>query len=138
MTGIQVPLRKPVFAVHPCIMSISSINADAFVSEALHNAQVWGIKDKNGFPTSTNASGETAMPFWSSEKRALSVIQSVQSYRGFKTVPIALSEFVNQWLPGLTRDEVYCGLNWSGKGATGYDLPSAEVLDRLTANDGKI
>ncbi|NEJ47278.1 DUF2750 domain-containing protein [Rhizobium leguminosarum] len=119
-------------------MSISSINADAFVSEALHNAQGWGIKDKNGFPTSTNASGETAMPFWSSEKRALSVIQSVQSYRGFKPVPIALSEFVNQWLPGLTRDEVYCGLNWSGKGATGYDLPSAEVLDRLTANDGKI
>lgn len=119
-------------------MSISSINADAFVSEALHNAQVWGIKDKIGFPTSTNASGETAMPFRSSEKRALSVIQSVQSYRGFKPVPIALSEFVNQWLPGLTRDEVYCGLNWSGKGATGYDLPSAEVLDRLTANDGKI
>ncbi|MGO7050364.1 DUF2750 domain-containing protein [Rhizobium johnstonii] len=113
------------------------MNADAFVSEALYHAQVWGIKDEDGFPTSTNASGETAMPFWSSEKRAQTVIQSGQPYRGFKAVPIALSEFINQRQPGLTRDDVYCGLNWSGKGATGYDLPSPDVLARLTANDGK-
>jgi hypothetical protein len=121
LTGIQVPsLAKAVFAAHPCTMSISSINADAFVFEALHNALVWGIKDKGGFPTSTNASGETAMPFWSSEKRAQSVIQSVQAYRDFRPVPVALSEFVKRWLPGLTTDNVYCGLNWSANGATGH------------------
>jgi hypothetical protein len=44
-------------------MSVSAINADAFVSEVLDGAQVWGIKDKGGVPTSTNASGETVMPF---------------------------------------------------------------------------
>ncbi|PDT13838.1 hypothetical protein CO670_26215 [Rhizobium sp. J15] len=116
-------------------MSISSINADAFVSEVLDGAQVWGIKDKDGFPTSTNASGETAMPFWSSEKRASSVIQSVPAYRDFKPVPIALSEFIKRWLPGLITDGLYCGLNWSGKRATGYDLLPTDVLARLTANE---
>jgi len=114
-------------------MSISAINADAFVSEVLGGAQVWSIKDKGGFPTSTNASGETAMPFWSSEKRAMSVIKTVPAYRGFEPTAIALSEFVESWLPGLKQDGLHCGLNWSGKNATGYDLPSADVLARLMA-----
>lgn len=64
-------------------MRISSINAGAFVSEVLNGAQVWGIRDKDGFPTSTNASGETAMPFWSSENRAMSIIKSVPAYCDF-------------------------------------------------------
>ncbi|MGO8344211.1 DUF2750 domain-containing protein [Rhizobium ruizarguesonis] len=81
-------------------------------------------------PTSTNASGETAMPFWSSEKRALSVIQSVLAYRDFTPTPIALSEFVKRWLPGLTRDDVYCGLNWSGKGAVCVLMEEETRTDR--------
>jgi len=114
-------------------MSISAINADAFVSEVLDGAQVWGIRDKGGFPTSTNASGETAMPFWSSEKRAMLVIETVPAYRDFEPVPIALSEFISRWLPGLKKDGLHCGLNWSGKRVTGYELSPAAVLDRLTA-----
>jgi hypothetical protein len=118
-------------------MSISSINADAFVSEVLHATQVWGIKDKGGFPTSTNASGKTAMPFWSSEKRALSVIAAVPAYRDCEPVLIALSDFVEKWLPGLTKDGLHCGLNWSGKKATGYDLLPADVLARLKAGQAQ-
>jgi hypothetical protein len=118
-------------------MSISSINADAFVSEVLEGARVWGIRDKGGFPTSTNASGETAMPFWSSEKRVMAAINTSPAYRDFEPVPIELSEFVERWLPGLKKDGLHCGLNWSGKRATGYDLTPADVLTRLTANKGQ-
>lgn len=118
-------------------MSISSINADAFISEVLRGTQVWGIKDKGAFPTSTNASGETAMPFWSSETRAMSVIKTVSAYRDFEPVPIALSLFVGKWLPGLAKDGLQCGLNWSGKTATGYDLPPADVLARLNASQAQ-
>ena len=118
-------------------MSISAINAEAFVSEVLDGARVWGIRDKSGFPTSTNASGEAAMPFWSSEKRAMSVIETVPAYRDFQPVPISLSEFVDRWLPGLKRDGLHCGLNWSGKSATGYDLSPADVLARLMAGQSQ-
>lgn len=93
-------------------MSISAINADAFVSEVLNSAQVWGIKDGNGFPTSTNASGKTAMPFWSAEKRAMSTIDTVPAYSDFTPNPIPLAAFVDRWLPGLQKDGLLCGLNW--------------------------
>lgn len=118
-------------------MSISAINSAAFVSEVLRGAQVWGIKDKDGLPTSTNASGETAMPFWSSEKRAMSIIETVPAYRHFKPEPISLSAFIERWLPGLNRDGLYCGLNWSGESATGYDLSPTDLMARLVVAEGK-
>jgi hypothetical protein len=117
-------------------MSISAINADAFVSEVLNGTQVWGIRDKDGFPTSTNASGETAMPFWSSEKRAMSIITAVPAYRDFKPEPIPLSAFIERWLPGLKKDGLYCGLNWSGERAKGYDLSPTDLMARLAAAQG--
>lgn len=118
-------------------MSISAINSAAFISEALQGAQVWTIKDTDGFPTSTNASGETAMPFWSSEKKAMSIIETVPAYLDFKPEPIPLSAFIERWLPGLKKDGLYCGLNWSGKRATGYDLSPTDLMARLAAAQGK-
>ncbi len=118
-------------------MSISAINADAFVSEVLIGAQVWGIRDRDGFPTSTNASGETSMPFWSSEKRAMSIIKSVTAYCDFTPEPIPLATFVKRWLPGLQKDGLYCGLNWAGARATGYDLSAADLMARLEAAQEK-
>ncbi|MGM4912631.1 DUF2750 domain-containing protein [Rhizobium sp. 768_B6_N1_8] len=114
-------------------MSISATSADIFVSEVLRRAQVWAIRDKDGFPTSTNASGETAMPFWSSEKRAMSTIEAIPAYRDFKPEPIPLSAFVERWLPGLKKDGLFCGLNWSGERATGYDLAPTALMARLAA-----
>ncbi|TLX12077.1 DUF2750 domain-containing protein [Rhizobium sp. MHM7A] len=118
-------------------MSISAINADVFVSEVLNGAQVWGIRDRDGFPTSTNASGETAMPFWSSETRAKSSIKTVPAYSAFMPEPIPLSAFIDRWLPGLQKDGLYCGLNWSGERATGYDLAPMDLMARLAAAQGK-
>lgn len=120
-----------IFGSFP-LMSMSSLSADAFVAEVVKKRLVWGIRDKGGFPTSTNASGEVAMPFWSSEAGALAVIDAVAAYRNFEPVPIGLSEFVERWLPGLERDGLRCGLNWAGKRATGYDLTPTAVLARLT------
>ncbi|WKL55843.1 DUF2750 domain-containing protein [Asticcacaulis sp. ZE23SCel15] len=114
-------------------MSISSINADAFIVQIIKDGRVWGIRDKDGFPASTNMSGETAMPFWSSNRRAQTIIEKVPAYSGFEPEPIELPEFIDRWLPGLEKDGLYCGLNWTGSRATGYDLTPAQVLARITA-----
>jgi hypothetical protein len=114
-------------------MSMAALHADAFMSEALANRAVWAIRDYEGFPTSTNSSGQTAMPFWSTERRAQRIIEGVAAYQNFKPVRLELEVFVERWLSGLERDGLYAGLNWSGERATGYDMLPKDVRARLAA-----
>lgn len=44
---------------------------------------------------------------------------------------LPLTEWRERWLPGLARDGLRVGLNWSGARATGYDYTPEEVLARL-------
>jgi len=115
-------------------MSISAVHADAFTLEAHAAKAVWAIRDAHGFPTSTNASGETAMPFWSTESRARLIVENVTAYRDFEPIRLELESFLGQWLPGLERDGLLVGLNWSGERATGYDMHPADVRARLAAS----
>ena len=73
------------------------------------------------------------MPFWSLRSRAERVAEQVPAFAGFEVVEIALDAFLDRWLPGLEKDELRIGLNWSGGRATGYDLPATEVAERLAA-----
>ncbi|OYX05184.1 MAG: hypothetical protein B7Z12_04240 [Caulobacter vibrioides] len=112
-------------------MSIASLQADAFYRELAKTQSVWTIRGADGFPTSTNGSGETAMPFWSTENRARAVIDKVEAYAGFSPHRLELEEFRSRWLPGLDRDGLFVGLNWSGERAVGFDVKPSEVLVRL-------
>ncbi|MCC2317089.1 DUF2750 domain-containing protein [Cellulomonas sp. zg-Y138] len=44
-----------------------------------------------------------------------------------------MTEFRSRWLPGLGRDGIRVGVNWSGPAATGYDLVAADVELNLLA-----
>ncbi|WP_028609695.1 DUF2750 domain-containing protein [Paenibacillus harenae] len=112
-------------------MSQSSAQSHAFVEEILENKKVWAIKDEQGFPSSTNINGETAIPFWSLKSRAEKVIKNVPAYITFQPYEIKLEDFLTKWLPGLEKDSLYVGVNWSGNRATGYDLKPNEVLERI-------
>lgn len=108
-------------------MSIAAAQASAFGEEVVASEHVWAIRDAGGFPAPINPSGERAMPFWSCESRALSIIGKVPAYRGFVPHRLSLAEFVTRWLPRLEEDGVLVGLNWSGQRATGYDISPAAV-----------
>lgn len=112
-------------------MGASASAAAAFYRQAAENREVWAIRDARGFPTSTNASGETAMPFWSSRSRAQLITKRVNGYKGFEPVQLGLDAFVGDWLPGLQKDGLLVGLNWSGARATGYDVPPGDVAEAL-------
>jgi hypothetical protein len=73
------------------------------------------------------------MPFWSSLSRAEKVIATVAAYRGFSPVELDLALFLERWLPGLERDGLKAGLNWSGELATGYDVEPSAVAAGLSA-----
>lgn len=81
------------------------------------------------------ADGQRAMPFWSKESRASLITANVEAYCGFEVVRIPLDEWRARWLPGLSRDGLLVGLNWSGRRATGYDVSPADVAASLSARD---
>ena len=73
------------------------------------------------------------MPFWSSRSRVEKVIESFPAYRGFEPVEVAWSDFVVNWVPGLTRDGLVVGVNWSGPRVVGYDIEPEQLLKNVNA-----
>ena len=71
------------------------------------------------------------MPFWSLRSRAERVVSTVPAYAAFEVVEVPLDAFLTRWLPGLERDGLRVGLNWSGSRATGYDMAPPDVLPQL-------
>ncbi len=77
-------------------------------------------------PANTRFSGR-AQPFWSSRTRVERIIKNVPAYGGFEPFAVSWKEFCEKWVPGLTRDGLKVGVNWSGKQAVGYDLEAERV-----------
>ncbi|MBZ7922192.1 DUF2750 domain-containing protein [Ensifer adhaerens] len=118
-------------------MSVAPLHTHAFFEEVLKTGFVWAIQDEAGFPTSTNQSNETAMPFWSSQARAQLTIDRMPAYRSFKPHRLPLDVFVDRWLTGLEKDTIMVGINWSGAAATGFDLPPTDVRRWLHEMQGR-
>jgi hypothetical protein len=112
-------------------MGASAAHAAAFYSEVATSRRVWGIKDTEGFPAPRSSDGNRAMPFWSSEQRAVLIIETVPAYSGFEPISIGLDEFCTRWIPGLEKDGLMVGLNWSGERATGYDVQPSDIICNL-------
>jgi hypothetical protein len=115
-------------------MTVAAAQADAFFTEVIASGDVWSISDSEGFPAPKNASGRRAMPFWSKESRAAKIIATVEAYSGFEVEHVPLAKFIQNWLPGLEKDGLLAGINWSGELATGYDMDPKDVLARLKAS----
>jgi hypothetical protein len=73
------------------------------------------------------------MPVWSSLARVERIIANIPAYRGFAPVELSWQEFEEKWLPGLERDGLRVGINWTGARATGYDLSPADLRDRIAS-----
>ena len=116
------------------VMSASAAQADAYYREVVESATVWGVRDADGFPASETPDGR-AMPFWSLRSRAERIVANVPAYAGFEIVGLPLDEWRARWLPGLKRDRIRVGLNWSGDRATGFDLSAEDVESNLLARE---
>jgi hypothetical protein len=62
------------------------------------------------------------------------MVQSVAAYAGFEVEEIDWSVFSQKWAPGLERDGILVGVNWSGAHATGYDIPASELVANVEAH----
>lgn len=75
------------------------------------------------------------MPFWSLRSRAVAIVAQVPAYADFEVVGLPLDEWRSRWLPGLQRDGICVGLNWSGESATGFDLSAEDVERSMRARE---
>ena len=114
-------------------MSIAAAHAAEFYREVAESGVVWGIKDARGFPAPIASEGKRAMPFWSSESRALVVVRGVPAYSSFSPVPIQWQVFCERWVPGLVRDGFLAGVNWSGLAASGFDIAPTDLQRNVEA-----
>jgi hypothetical protein len=113
-------------------VSVSSAQATAFFNEVLAVPEVWALRDDEGYP-SFQASIEhyVAIPFWSKESRARRITTNVEGFDALAVVSIPLDVWRERWLPGMARESLRVGINWSGPRATGYDYTPDEVGERL-------
>ena len=116
-------------------VNVSAAQVDAFYREVARDRCVWTIQDEGGIPAPEDPhSGQRSMPFWSKRSRAQRIIDTVPAYAGFRAdLRVGLDEWFDRWLPGLERDGLLIGVNWSGRGATGYEISPADMRRNLTA-----
>jgi hypothetical protein len=114
-------------------MSQSASQAAAFYREVAAKRVVWTIQDAGGYPAPMTSSGQRAQPFWSSRSRAARIIATVPAYAGFEVVEISWTDFCQRWVPGLTRDGILVGVNWSGPRAVGWDIEPSRVVQCVEA-----
>jgi hypothetical protein len=108
-------------------MSQSASQAAAWRRDVQANGEIWTVEDEAGIPAPRNAEGRRAMPFWSTRDRVEKIIATVPDYSAFRPRRLTLDEFRSDWLDGLESDGLLLGINWSGEGATGYDVEPDDV-----------
>lgn len=119
-------------------MSIAAAHAHTFYRQVAKEKRVWTIRDEGGFPAPKGFKGNRAQPFWSSLSRLEKIKKNVPAYADFSACEITWEMFRDEWLPGLKKDGVLIGVNWSGDRAIGYDLEPGEVRDAIEAQIKKL
>ena len=112
-------------------MSQSASQASAFYKEVAKNNKLWTIRDSGGFPAPKNSEGKRVHPFWSSLYRVQKIIKNVPAYSNFEPHEISWEYFSANWVPGMSKDGLLVGVNWSGDRATGYDIEPEKVKEHV-------
>jgi hypothetical protein len=88
---------------------------ERFITRVVRSGTVWGLKGTGGWATagSTEVEGAGVMPFWSDRAYANRCAKEV--WAGYEPMPISLSSFLAQWLPGMAKDGFRVGTNWNGE-----------------------
>ena len=109
-------------------MSIAAAQASAFYQQAAKDGAVFTFLEDDGFLV-FSIRGQDVVPFWSSRSRMAKVQAAHPKYARYAIDEIPLAEFLGKTLRLLEAEGIHVGVNWSGKGLTGYDIP-VEALRR--------
>lgn len=105
-------------------------NIDRFIVEAIQTGCVWGLEGPDGWAVCPSERNEEidVMPFWSQPEFAQ--CHCVGDWSVYKPVPVALEEFLDDWLPGMHEDVVMVGVNWNEE-MEGEDMEPLDLLEEI-------
>jgi len=110
-------------------------NYERFIQDAISTGCVWGLESADGWAVCPALQNEEldVMPLWSQPEFA--EIHCRDEWNGYKAVPIALEELLDDWLPGMHEDLVMIGTNWDAslEGLEIEPLDLLEEVDRVAA-----
>ncbi|MCO5168456.1 MAG: DUF2750 domain-containing protein [Planctomycetes bacterium] len=110
-----------------------------FVQRVLATEQVWGLRVNGSGWLECEANADPdrmVMPFWS-DRAYVARYAPVMADRFSCAEPeaIALTVFLERFLPGLARDRRLVGTNWNRHGC-GLEVEPCDLLDELGAGGG--
>jgi hypothetical protein len=105
-----------------------------FVQRVVASGIVWGLKDSEGWATSSSTNDETEdrpiMPFWSDRANAKQCAKDEWSV--YEPTEIPLDLFVEHWLPGMQGDGYLVGTNWNAQ-LSGHEVEPLQLLEEINA-----
>lgn len=104
-----------------------------FYQQVAATQKLYTIMDEQGIPTPQGEDGQAAMPFWSTEGKALAFIQANAGYQAFKPYEIDYEIFKEKWFEGLVQDDLLVGLDWLDASESAC-VTEVEILVREVQN----
>jgi hypothetical protein len=105
-----------------------------FVQRVVASEIVWGLKDSEGWVTSSSTNDETEdrpiMPFWSD--RAYAKQCAKDEWSVYEPTEIPLDLFLEHWLPGMEGDGYLVGTNWNAQ-LSGHEVEPSQLLEEINA-----
>ncbi|MEN6316564.1 MAG: DUF2750 domain-containing protein [Clostridiaceae bacterium] len=87
------------------IESVSKLSGskryEYFIKKVADFEEVWGLYD-NGWAVGESSDGNINIPFW--PKKEFAQLCSKEAWTGYLPKRITLEDFMNNWLPGMNRD----------------------------------
>ncbi|MFL0245603.1 DUF2750 domain-containing protein [Candidatus Clostridium stratigraminis] len=99
-----------------------------FFNKVAESEQVCGLKDKNGFITTKDEKGRTAMPLWPSYDFAKYCQEN--QWKETQIEAIDLYELLEYWLDGMKKDGCRV-LVFADTGGGGISVDALELKDEL-------
>ncbi len=92
-----------------------SENFDRFIVESIENNCLWGLEGPDGWALCSSDEHDDidVMVLWSAKDLAES--HCVGDWKDYKAIAISLEEFIEDWLPGMHKDVLLVGVNWSAE-----------------------
>ena len=107
-----------------------------FIQESIHCGCLWGLEGPEGWALcpSEKYAATDVMPFWSQPE--LAQLHCQDEWQNYQVVPVALEEFIDEWLPGMHDDVYLVGINWD-EDMAGEEVEPLDLLadfDQATAD----
>lgn len=79
-----------------------------FIRRVADWEEVWGLKDEGGWVLMHDNDGRRIMPFWPHVRYA--EVMATGVWESCKPAGIALADFLEAWLPGMSGDGLYAAV----------------------------